>query len=134
MIDFEALIKELQFRAVRSSGAGGQHVNKVSSKVELYWNLHESSVLDDDQKQRLERKLANRLTKENVLILQNSESRRQHKNKELVVEQFKFLLEEALKKKKKRLTTKIPKKVKQKRLANKKQHSEKKALRKPPEI
>ena len=134
MIDFETLEKELQFRAVRSSGAGGQHVNKVSSKVELYWSLQDSMVFDEDQKHRLEVKLSNRLTKDGVLILQNSESRSQHKNKELVVQQFKDLIEESLKKKKKRVATKVPKKVKQKRLANKRQLSEKKALRKPPEI
>ena len=134
MIDFEALERELQFRAVRSSGAGGQHVNKVSSKVELYWSLLETTVFDDEQKQRLENKLSNRLTKDGVLILQNSESRSQHKNKELVIAQFKQFLQDALKKKKKRVATKVPKKVKQKRLSKKKQLSEKKALRKPPEI
>jgi len=134
MIDFETLEKELQFRAVRSSGAGGQHVNKVSSRVELYWSIKDSVVFDEEQKSRLIEKLANRITKEDVLILQNSENRSQHKNKELVVEQFKQIIEEALKKKKKRIATKVPKKVKQKRLASKRQASEKKALRKPPEI
>lgn len=134
MIDFEALEKELQFRAVRSSGAGGQHVNKVSSKVELYWSLSDSTVLEEEQKLRLEDKLSNRLTKDGVLILQNSESRSQHKNKELVIEHFIQLIREALKKKKNRVATKVPKKVKQKRLTKKRQLSDKKALRKPPEL
>ena len=92
----EAILHELTFKAIRSSGSGGQHVNKVSSKVELTFNLSESLLFDDDQKERLLRKLQNRLTKEGVLILQCGESRSQHKNKEIVTKRFFELLETGL--------------------------------------
>ncbi|MEO6347427.1 MAG: peptide chain release factor-like protein, partial [Aquaticitalea sp.] len=78
----EILQSELQFKAVRSSRAGGQNVNKVSSKVELTFNLEVSSGLSDDEKDLLKQSIVNRLTKENMLLLQCDESRSQHKNKE----------------------------------------------------
>ncbi|OYX23659.1 MAG: aminoacyl-tRNA hydrolase, partial [Flavobacteriales bacterium 32-35-8] len=88
MFDKDALLNELTFKATRSSGAGGQHVNKVSSKIELVFNLLESSVFNEEQKERLQNKLQSRLTKEGVLMLQCDESRSQHKNKELVIKRF----------------------------------------------
>ena len=93
MFDKHALILELTFKAIRSSGAGGQHVNKVSSKIELIFDLNESLVFDDEQKERLLNKLQNRFTKDNVLLLQCDESRSQHKNKEVVTKRFFELLE-----------------------------------------
>ena len=63
MFNKEALLQELLFKAVRSSGAGGQHVNKVSSKIELTFNVLESLILTEEQKNRLEIKLQHRLTK-----------------------------------------------------------------------
>lgn len=132
MFDKEALIQELNFKAIRSSGAGGQHVNKVASKVELSFYLNDSLVFNDLQKARLHNKLKNRLTNEDVLILQCSESRSQHKNKELVIKRFLDLLENALKVQKKRVPTKIPKSVIKKRLKSKKNHSLKKENRKSP--
>ena len=71
----EQLISELTFKAVRSSGAGGQNVNKVSSKIELYFDVPASLALNEDQKQILLQKLQTRLTKEGVLMLQCDESR-----------------------------------------------------------
>src|SRR5690606_25432879 len=96
MFDKDALLNELTFKATRSSGAGGQHVNKVSSKVELIYNLEMSSVFNEDQKERLQNKFQNRLTKEGVFILQCDESRSQHKNKELVIKRFLELIEKNL--------------------------------------
>ncbi len=133
MID-ESLIKELKFKAIRSSGSGGQHVNKVASKVELQFDVQNSSLLNEEEKEILLEKLKNRLSKEGILVLQCGESRSQHKNKTLVIDRFFSILSEALKVEIERKPTKIPKQVKLKRLKNKRQHSEKKANRKPPEL
>lgn len=133
MFNEEALLKELTFKAIRSSGSGGQHVNKVASKVELFFNLNTSEVFDDKQKNTLQEKLQNRLTKDGVLILQCGESRSQHKNKTIIIKRFLELLKNALVKEKKRVPTKIPRAVIRKRLKNKKYRSEKKANRKKPD-
>lgn len=133
-MNIEALISELTFKAVRSSGPGGQNVNKVASKIEMYFDLPNSFVLSEDQKQILLQKLQNRLTKEGILILQCDESRSQHKNKSLVIDRFISLIETSLKQPKKRKPTKIPKAVIKKRLKSKMDLSNKKALRKPPSV
>ncbi|MBC2844288.1 alternative ribosome rescue aminoacyl-tRNA hydrolase ArfB [Winogradskyella flava] len=133
-MDVEALKSELTFKAVRSSGSGGQHVNKVASKVVLYFNLETSTVFDEDEKKRLKEFFSNRLTKQNVLILNSDESRSQFRNKALVIQRFLALIEESLKEDKERKPTKVPKAVKRKRLENKRKASEKKANRKPPKI
>ncbi len=134
MFDEDAILQELTFKAIRSSGSGGQHVNKVSSKVELTFNLKESSVFNDVQKIRLLFRLKNRLTKDGILILQCGESRSQHKNKEIIVKRFIEILKNALKVPKKRRPTKIPKSVIKKRLKQKRHLSEKKAGRKKPDL
>ena len=128
----ELLISELTFKAVRSSGSGGKHLNKVSSKVELHFFIENSSILNDEQKQLLLKSLGPRLTKDNELILQCDESRSQHKNKELVVKRFLELIKKGLIVPKKRKPTKIPKSVIRKRLKSKKIQSERKANRKKP--
>jgi ribosome-associated protein len=134
MFDKHALILELTFKAIRSSGAGGQHVNKVSSKIELIFDLNESLVFDEEQKERLLNKLQNRFTKDNVLLLQCDESRSQHKNKELVTKRFFELLETGLFVPKKRIPTKIPKSVIKKRLKSKRKLSDKKVNRQKPDL
>ncbi len=134
MFDEVLLISELNFKAIRSSGAGGQHVNKASTKVELSFNLNDSNVFDEEQKSILKSNLKSRLTKDHELRLQCEESRSQHKNKELVIQRFLELIHQALKVPKKRKPTKIPESVKLKRMEAKKQLAEKKASRKPPEI
>lgn len=128
------MISELTFKAIRSSGSGGQHVNKVSSKVELQFNVINSQFLKDNQKELLKESLKSRLTKEFVLILQCDESRSQHKNKELVIKRFTQLVEQGLIVPKKRRPTKTPKSVIKKRLDTKKKQSAKKVNRKPPKI
>lgn len=130
----DILQSELQFKAVRSSGAGGQNVNKVASKVELIFDLEASNELTDDEKVLLKQNLRNRLTKENILLLQCEESRSQHKNKTLVVQRFFDLIEEGLIIPKKRIPTKIPRSVVRKRLKAKRKTSDKKAGRRPPEL
>ncbi|WP_299116247.1 alternative ribosome rescue aminoacyl-tRNA hydrolase ArfB [uncultured Winogradskyella sp.] len=133
-MDFSQLINEITYRAVRSSGSGGQHVNKVATKIELYFNLFGSVFFNEEQKERLKAYLQNRLTNSGILILSCGESRSQFKNKTIVTKRFLELIEEGLKEEKERLPTKIPKAVKQKRLLNKRKTSEKKANRKPPKI
>ncbi len=134
MFDEALLISELTFKAIRSSGAGGQHVNKVSSKVVLNFDLTNSQVFDEVQVDLLLKNLSTRLTSEGTLILYSDESRSQHKNKELVVKRFLELIQLGLKVPKKRKPTKVPRAVKLKRLSKKKQQADKKANRKPPEI
>ena len=126
------LIQEAEFKAVRSSGPGGQNVNKVASKVELHFDLEASQAFQENEKQRLSRKLQNRLTKNGELILQCDESRSQHKNKELVIERFMDLLRKSLIKPKPRKKTKVPKKAKLKRLREKKMNADKKQSRRDP--
>lgn len=134
MINREALISELSFKAIRSSGSGGQHVNKVSSKIELSFRLLESSALTDLQKERLLTKLSNRLTKDQILILQCDETRSQHKNKELAIKRFLDLIKSALAVPKKRIPTKISKSAIKKRLKSKRQLSDKKVNRRKPNV
>ncbi|WP_298504365.1 alternative ribosome rescue aminoacyl-tRNA hydrolase ArfB [uncultured Maribacter sp.] len=128
------LVSELTFKAIRSSGAGGQHVNKVSSKVELSFNVTDSKALRNIERERILRFLANRLNKENILILQCDESRSQHKNKELVVKRFFLLLENALKVPKVRRKTKPKKSAIEKRLKSKKRAALKKMNRRKPNL
>lgn len=124
----------MNFKAVRSGGAGGQHVNKVSSKVELSFDIPSSKGLSEAQKERLLLKLSSRLTKEGTLLLQGDQARSQHKNKELVVKRFYELLKKALEVPKKRNPTKPTKSSVERRLQSKKKASTKKEGRKPPDL
>jgi ribosome-associated protein len=126
----EKLIKELKFKAVRSSGAGGQHVNKVSSKVVLIFDVENSKVFSEEEKELLLRNLKIKLTKEHLLILNCEENRSQHKNKELVIKRFLEIITNALKVPKKRKPTKPSKSSIKKRLEKKKKQAYKKAFRK----
>ncbi|MGY5846273.1 alternative ribosome rescue aminoacyl-tRNA hydrolase ArfB [Salegentibacter sp. HM20] len=128
----EVIIKEFNFKAVRSSGAGGQHVNKTSSKVELYFHIENSKGLSEEEKSRLAKKLENRITTSGEIILSSELSRSQHKNKEDVQKKFFELIEEALKKPKPRKKTGVSRASKLKRLRNKKLNAEKKANRQNP--
>ncbi|MGW9684487.1 alternative ribosome rescue aminoacyl-tRNA hydrolase ArfB [Flagellimonas sp. 2504JD1-5] len=129
----EQILRELKFKAIRSSGAGGQHVNKVSSKVELSFSPELSTGLSNIEKQRLLLKLGNRINKEGFFILQCDEGRSQHKNKQLVIKRFFSLLKKALEVPKKRRATKPSKSSIEKRLKSKKKAAEKKAGRKKPD-
>ena len=127
----EKIISELQFKAVRSSGAGGQNVNKVSSKVVLSFDLKNSQALSDEEKVRLETKLSSRLTSDLVLILNCDEDRSQLKNKAIVTKRFIDIITSGLLVPKIRKATKIPKSVIRKRIKDKKNLSEiKKSRRK----
>ncbi len=130
----EIISKELRFKAVRSGGAGGQHVNKVSSKAELSFDISNSSGLTQTEKERLLLKLKHRLTKAGVLLLQCDEARSQHQNKNLVTKRFFEVLNKALRIPKKRKPTKPSKSSIEKRLKSKKRLSEKKTNRNKPDL
>ena len=132
-MDKAQLLKELHFKATRSSGPGGQHVNKTSTRVELSWSLQDSQVFTEQQKARLNDKLNNRISKDGFLLLASQNSRSQHKNKEDVIKRFLGLIQKSLQIPKKRKKTKPSKVAKLKRLSNKKAHSDKKANRKKPD-
>ena len=133
-MDKEKIIQELQFKAVRSSGAGGQHVNKVSTKIELSFEVNTSNALSEKEKERILLKLGSRLTKENVLLLQCDESRSQHKNKELAIKRFLEVIENALVIPKKRKKTKPSKASVERRLQSKKKAALKKVNRSKPNL
>lgn len=126
----ELIKTELQYKAVRSSGAGGQNVNKVSTKIQITYSLETSNGLTADEKAYLAEKLSNRITKEGVIMVECDETRSQLKNKTLAVQRLFMLLENALRKDKKRIATKIPKAIIKKRLENKQRNAEKKENRK----
>ena len=130
----DLLLTEIQYKAVRSSGAGGQNVNKVSSKVVLTFDLNASQAFSEEQKTLIYGKLATKLTSENILILNCDEDRSQLKNKEIVTKRFLELLKKALVVPKKRKPTKVPKSVIEKRLKNKSSVSETKQNRKKPDL
>ena len=133
-MDTEKIISELKFKAVKSSGAGGQNVNKVSSKVVLSFDLSNSKALSEEEIALLEDKLASRLTNDKILILNCDEDRSQLKNKEIVVKRFLQLLRENLIIPKERKATKVPKSVIKKRIQNKRNLSEKKQSRRKPDF
>jgi len=130
----EGIIQELTFKAVRSSGAGGQHVNKVSSKVELTFDLENSNSLTETEKNRLLKKLSSKLSKENILLMQCEETRSQHKNKELVIKKFLETLETNLVVPKRRRKTKPSRSAIEKRLKGKKKAALKKINRSKPKL
>ncbi len=130
----ENLIKELTFKAIKSSGAGGQHVNKVSSKIVLTFDVLNSVNFTKDEKEILLKNLKTRLSKENILTLTCDESRSQHKNKEIVIKRFLEVLSNGLKVKKPRKKTKISRASIRKRLEKKSRNALKKSNRKKPTI
>ncbi len=133
-MDIGRIITELSFKAVRSSGAGGQNVNKVSSKVVLTFDLNASESLSDEEKLLLKTNLASRLTSEDILILNCDEDRSQLKNKEIVVKRFLEIIKKGLFVPKIRKATKIPKSVIKKRIKDKKNISEIKQSRRKPNL
>ena len=127
------LSSECIYKAVRSSGKGGQNVNKVSSKVELYFTLQNSVLLNAVQKETIHKKLGNRINEEGILRIVCEEDRSQLRNKKNATEKLHALIEKALQPVKKRVPTKTPKEAKRKRLVSKRMQSLKKELRKKPE-
>ena len=125
---------EISYRASRSGGPGGQHVNTSSTRVELVWEMGSSSALTDEQRARLEEKLANRLNSGGVLSLASSTTRSQHRNREEVTARFADILRVALETQKPRRKTRPPRASRENRLRVKKQRSRTKELRRPPRL
>ncbi len=124
--------QEFEFQATPSGGPGGQHVNKVSTSVELRFNVQASQLLNEEEKKLVLKKLKNKINKEGELIVVSRSSRSQAQNKEKAIVKFYKLLASALKKPKKRVPTRPTKASKERRLEKKKKQAEKKAKRKPP--
>jgi len=130
----DTILKELQFKATRSSGPGGQHVNKTSSKVEVLFDLNSSEGLTRREKELLVSKLATRISNQGILTLQCSESRSQHRNKKIGIERMIELVQNNLRVPKSRKKSKPSRSAIEKRLQSKKKQALKKGHRKPPQI
>ena len=133
-MDLDKIKSELSYKAVRSSGAGGQNVNKVASKVILTFDILQSNGLSNSEKDLLKSKLKPRLTSDFVLMLNGEEDRSQIKNKALVTKRFFEILKIALTIPKQRKATKIPRSVIEKRIKAKRNNSILKLNRKRPEF
>ena len=131
-MDEELLRNEIEFRAVRSSGPGGQHANKTATKVELSFDISASMAFSEEEKNRIRKKLSNRINKEDILKMSSEDSRSQHSNKEIVIQNFLKEIRNALKKSRPRKKTKPSRASKIKRLKEKRKKSEIKANRKDP--
>lgn len=126
----EDFSKELTFKTSRSSGAGGQNVNKVETAVTVLWNVEKSEFFNDDQKSLIASKLKNRINADGYLFMTVSESRTQLMNKNKAIEKIQDIVAQSLIVPKKRYATKPSKAQKQKRLDTKKKLSDKKENRK----
>ncbi len=120
---------ELEMRTSRSSGAGGQHVNKTSSRVEIVWNIAQSRVLSEEQRERLMMRLASRLTDEGAIRVVASDTRSQLRNRETAERRLGETIARALVVQKRRKATKRPRRANEARLTEKKKHSDKKRER-----
>ncbi len=124
---------ELVFTASRSGGPGGQHANKTSSRVTLHWSVATTSALSEQQRWRVKKNLASRLTQDGVLQLHVEDSRSQHRNKELACERLVEVIKKALFVPKKRRATKPSKASKKRRVAAKRGRSDIKKMRAKPQ-
>jgi len=116
----ECLIREVEYRTSRSSGPGGQHVNKTESRVELLWSPQKSDCLSEAQKLMIAGRLGNRITDEGVLILVSEKYRSQHRNRADVIERFLDLIQTSLVPVKKRRPTRPTRSSVEKRIKSKK--------------
>ena len=133
-MNIETLLKELSFKAVRSSGPGGQHVNKTASKVELIFNIRTSNALSVQEKEQLTTRFGSRITEGGDILMSCGETRSQHRNKAIVIERLIEWIQQGLKKKKSRKKTKPSRSAIEKRLLSKKKTALKKINRKPPKL
>lgn len=125
-------LAELSFRATRSGGPGGQHVNTSSTRIELWWDARTSPSLREDQRSQVLARLATRLTADGLLRIVASETRSQAQNRELALERFREVLARALAVTKRRKATRPSRAAKERRLTEKKQRGARKRERRPP--
>jgi len=125
---------ELEEQFVRSSGPGGQNVNKVATAVQLRFDVDESRHLDDEVKSRLKRTAASRMTDEGVILIEAKRYRTQERNREDARERLAALIRKALRKPKRRKKTKPSRAARQRRLDEKKKRAEKKIYRRKPRL
>lgn len=124
---------EIETRATRSSGAGGQHVNKTASRIEITWNIRTSRSLTDEQRERLLARLESRLSEEGEIRIVASDTRSQLRNREHAEKRLADLISRSLAVKKRRKPTRRPRAANEARLTEKKKHSEKKRERRAAE-
>lgn len=120
---------ELKITATRSSGPGGQKVNKTSSKAVLRWNLMESAEFSDQEKQLIREVMANNLNSDDEVVMSERQSRSWHNNRERVIERLNKAVSKALTPKKKRIKTQKPRAADERRLSDKKRQGQKKTER-----
>jgi ribosome-associated protein len=130
----EKLLSEVTFTYTRSGGPGGQHANKVSSKAVILFDLENSQAITEMERIRLFEKLSGKLNKKNQMSLTCDESRSQHRNKQIVTDRLLSILENTLKKSKKRVPTKVSKWERARRMEAKKKHGIRKSLRQKPKF
>ena len=133
-MDRKKLLKEISFKAVTSSGPGGQHVNRTASKAVVSFVIPTSQIFTATEKQRLLEKLKHRVSQDGTLIITSSESRSQHKNKASAIARLFILLEQSLRVAKTRKKSTPSKNAIEKRMVSKKKQALKKANRKPPSL
>lgn len=131
-MEIEDFLPELVFCASRSSGPGGQNVNKVNTKIELRFDVMNSAVLSEEEKSIILTKLKGKINSDGILIITSQEDRSQLKNKETAISKFYTLVTRTLIPPKPRKHTKPTAASKLRRLTEKKKTGEKKSLRKPP--
>ena len=132
-MNWDTILTELTYRTSRSSGAGGQHVNKTETKVEVLFNVNTSEGLSEGEKLLIHSRLLARITEEGILVMSSQKSRSQFSNKEDVTERLQHQLEKALTPKVKRKKTKPSQESIEERLTRKKLRSETKESRRKPE-
>ena len=127
------LFNELDFTAARSSGPGGQNVNKVNSKISARFDVVQSQIRNEGEKAAILKNLSSHLTKDGILMISSQNKRSQLENKQAVIQKLESMFAKAFEKKKVRKPTKVSKSAIQKRINNKKLHAEKKKWRQKPE-
>ena len=128
-MDFKTILSEIIIKATRSSGKGGQNVNKVSSRIQLFYDVLNSTGISDEERKLILHKLKNKLSEQGILQIDVQEDRSQLSNKKIALKKLEDLLINALKKTKKRIKTSVSPGARKKRLTGKKMQGEKKQLR-----